>query len=51
MVPLGDSEGPEQSDLGLRYPHMPKDTFLDGEAHIKHVSKKKTGLNGQDLHI
>ena len=27
MILLVDTEGPDQSDLGLPCPHMPKDTF------------------------
>ena len=30
MIPLADSEGPDQTDLGLRRPHMPEDTFYHG---------------------
>ena len=41
MILLADSEGPDQtvqmdvqSDLGLRYLHMQKDTFLHATANI-----------------
>ena len=35
MILLADSEGPNQTDLGLRYPHMPGDTFSDGSAQVE----------------
>ena len=31
---LADSEGPDQTDLGLRCPHMPEDTFSHDAANI-----------------
>ena len=39
MILLAESEGPyqtadAQADLGLCCPHMPKDTFLLGAAHV-----------------
>ena len=39
MIMFADSEGPDQtahprSDLGLRCPHMPEETFSHGVAYI-----------------
>ena len=37
MILLAESKGPNQTaqaDLGLRWPRMSKDTFLQGAAHL-----------------
>ena len=43
MILLADSEGPDQAvdvqaELGLRCPHMPKDTFSHGAAQVVQVA-------------
>ena len=35
-----DKEGPDQADLGLRCPHMPKDTFSHGAARVIFIQVK-----------
>ena len=34
MILVADTEGPDQSDLGLRFPHKPENTFWHGVAQV-----------------